>query len=158
MPGSGCQSVALMVLPAPAPTLLVVCPSCPFLSRVLRLRPNRRRLVRGFLWLPRRQGRRTCWRRARFSLRQPYDQSESPPPARQADVELVVLTVFDDIANALARGQRVELRGFSVFTARRRGALVGRNPGTGETVPFLHGQPELHGGLDRGRIARQGGP
>jgi integration host factor subunit beta len=97
--------------------------------------------------------------------RQPYGPERVTPPARQADVELVVLTVFYDIANALARGQRVELRGFGVFTARRRGALVGRNPGTGDTVPvdakavpFLHGQPELHRGLNRGRIARQGGP
>ena len=37
------------------------------------------------------------------------DLAISNPHLRQADVELIVLTVFDDIASALARGQRVEL-------------------------------------------------
>ncbi len=54
---------------------------------------------------------------------------------RRADIELIVLTVFDQITRALARGQRVELRGFGAFTRRRRNARVGRNPGTGEEVP-----------------------
>jgi integration host factor subunit beta len=36
---------------------------------------------------------------------------------------------------ALARGQRVELRGFGAFTAKRRQARNGRNPRTGEVVP-----------------------
>ena len=53
----------------------------------------------------------------------------------KADVELIVLTVFDQISSALARGQRVELRGFGAFTVKRRNARVGRNPRTGEGVP-----------------------
>jgi integration host factor subunit beta len=64
------------------------------------------------------------------------DLATSNPRLCQADVELIVLTIFGDIASALARGQWVELRGFGVFTARRRGARLGRNPGTGETVPM----------------------
>ncbi len=51
------------------------------------------------------------------------------------DVELIVATVFDEITGALARGERVELRGFGAFTVKRRNARTGRNPRTGETVP-----------------------
>ena len=38
-------------------------------------------------------------------------------------------------ADALARGDRVELRGFGAFSVKRRGARTGRNPRTGEQVP-----------------------
>jgi integration host factor subunit beta len=93
------------------------------------------------------------------------DLAATNPPLRQADVELIVQAVFGDITDALVRGQRVELRGFGVFTARRHGARVGCNPGTGETVPvdakavpFFKAGRELHGRLNGGRIARQGRP
>src|SRR5215472_13086602 len=59
----------------------------------------------------------------------------SNPHLRQTDVELIVLTVFDEITSALARGQRVELRGFGTFEVKRRAARVARNPRTGEEVP-----------------------
>jgi integration host factor subunit beta len=58
----------------------------------------------------------------------------SNPHLRQEDVELVV-TIFDQIAGALARGDRVELRGFGAFTAKWRRARTGRNPRSGEEVP-----------------------
>ena len=51
------------------------------------------------------------------------------------DVELIVATIFDQISEALARGERVELRGFGAFTVKRRDARTGRNPRTGEAVP-----------------------
>ena len=51
------------------------------------------------------------------------------------DVELIVATIFDEITAALARGSRVELRGFGAFTVKRRDARTGRNPRTGEAVP-----------------------
>ena len=51
------------------------------------------------------------------------------------DVELIVATIFDEITAALARGARVELRGFGAFTVKRRDARTGRNPRTGEAVP-----------------------
>ena len=51
------------------------------------------------------------------------------------DVELIVATVFEEITGALARSERVELRGFGAFTVKRRGARTGRNPRTGEAVP-----------------------
>src|ERR1700687_149673 len=59
----------------------------------------------------------------------------SNPHLRGADVELIVATVFDEITDALARGERVELRGFGAFTVKRRNASTGRTRGTGEAVP-----------------------
>jgi integration host factor subunit beta len=59
----------------------------------------------------------------------------SNPHLRAADVELIVATIFDQISGALARGERVELRGFGAFTVKRRNARTGRNPRTGEAVP-----------------------
>jgi integration host factor subunit beta len=56
------------------------------------------------------------------------------PYLRQSDAELIVLAVFDHIVNALAHGQRVELRGFGSFTMRQRKARTGHNPRTGEAV------------------------
>ena len=50
------------------------------------------------------------------------------------DFERVVNTVFDEISAALARGDRVELRGFGAFSVRARGERVGRNPRTGEKI------------------------
>jgi integration host factor subunit beta len=58
----------------------------------------------------------------------------SNPHLRQEDAELIVATIFDQITAALARGERVELRGFGAFTMRRRNARIGRNPRTQETV------------------------
>ena len=43
-------------------------------------------------------------------------------------------TILDEIALALARGDRVELRGFGAFSVKRREARTGRNPRTGEQV------------------------
>ena len=56
------------------------------------------------------------------------------PHLRGGDVETAVATIFNEIASALARGDRVELRGFGVFTVRRREAYVGRDPRTVELV------------------------
>jgi len=50
----------------------------------------------------------------------------------QRDVENIVNA--DTIADALARGDRVELRGFGAFSVKRRDARTARNPRTGETV------------------------
>ena len=56
------------------------------------------------------------------------------PHLYHRDVERLVATVFDEIAFALARGDRVELRGFGAFSVKRRSARTGRNPRTGEAV------------------------
>jgi integration host factor subunit beta len=60
--------------------------------------------------------------------------AERNPHLYQRDVERIVSTVFDEIAGALARGDRVELRGFGAFSVKLRDARIGRNPRTGETV------------------------
>ena len=60
--------------------------------------------------------------------------AEANPHLFQRDVERIVSTIFDEISNALARGDRVELRGFGAFSVKRRDARVGRNPRTGDSV------------------------
>jgi integration host factor subunit beta len=60
--------------------------------------------------------------------------AELNPHLYQRDVERIVSTIFDEIAGALSRGDRVELRGFGAFSVKRRGARTGRNPCTGAAV------------------------
>ncbi len=50
------------------------------------------------------------------------------------EAEVVVNTIFSAIGDALARKDRVELRGFGSFYTKQRNARVGRNPKTGDTV------------------------
>lgn len=49
--------------------------------------------------------------------------------------EQVVNLVFEQMAEALKRGDRVEIRGFGSFTSRPYQAYTGRNPRTGKTIP-----------------------
>lgn len=60
--------------------------------------------------------------------------SEENPHLFQRDVEKIVNTIFDEIVEAMARGDRVELRGFGAFSVKKRDARVGRNPRTGTSV------------------------
>ena len=60
--------------------------------------------------------------------------AEKYPHLYQRDVEKIVNSIFDEITDALVRGDRVELRGFGAFAAKTREARIGRNPRTGETV------------------------
>ena len=50
------------------------------------------------------------------------------------DIERIVNVVFNEIVEALARGDRVELRDFGAFTVRHRASRTGRNPRTGAAV------------------------
>ena len=59
---------------------------------------------------------------------------ELNPHLYQRDVERIVSTIFDEISAALARGDRVELRGFGAFSVKQRNARLGRNPRTGDAV------------------------
>lgn len=86
------------------------------------------------------------------------DLASANPHLMNRDIELIVSTVFDEITAALARGERVELRGFGAFTIKQREARTGRNPRTGEAVavdqkvvPFFKAGKEL-----RERINRRG--
>ena len=60
--------------------------------------------------------------------------AEHNPHLYQRDVERIVSTIFDEIASALSRGDRVELRGFGAFSIKHRGSRIGRNPRTGDPV------------------------
>ncbi len=50
------------------------------------------------------------------------------------DVELAVKTMIEQMSNALASGERIEIRGFGSFSLHYRAPRIGRNPKTGESV------------------------
>ena len=56
------------------------------------------------------------------------------PHLYERDIEKIVNVILEQITGALRQGDRVELRGFGAFTARRREARNGRNPRTGAAV------------------------
>jgi integration host factor subunit beta len=56
------------------------------------------------------------------------------PSLKLRDVEHLVDTIFNAMADQLAAGGRVELRGFAAFSTRPRSGHTGRNPRTGEAV------------------------
>ncbi|SDW74142.1 integration host factor subunit beta [Ruegeria halocynthiae] len=60
--------------------------------------------------------------------------ADENPHLYQRDVERIVNTVFEEVTDAMSRGDRVELRGFGAFSVKKRDARVGRNPRTGDTV------------------------
>ncbi|WP_339109844.1 integration host factor subunit beta [Thioclava sp. GXIMD4216] len=60
--------------------------------------------------------------------------AEDNPHLFQRDVERIVNTIFEEIIEAMARGDRVELRGFGAFSVKKRDARTGRNPRTGDSV------------------------
>ncbi len=66
------------------------------------------------------------------------------------DSETTVNAMFDAMAKVLARGDRIELRGFGSFGVKQRRARQGRNPKTGalvaveaKRVPFFRAGKEL---------------
>jgi integration host factor subunit beta len=75
--------------------------------------------------------------------------AQANPHLLMRDIERIVATIFDEIGAALARGDRVELRGFGVFSARQRNARLGRNPKTGEQIEVRsRSAPRFTGGKD----------
>lgn len=83
--------------------------------------------------------------------------AQANPHLYQRHVELIVNTVLDEITAALARGDRVELRGFGAFSVKDRPARTGRNPRTGakvevdqKFVPFFKTGKELRERLNGG--------
>jgi integration host factor subunit beta len=52
----------------------------------------------------------------------------------QRDTEFAVKTILDAMSDALARGHRIEIRGFGSFSINRRPPRLGRNPRNGEQV------------------------
>ena len=87
------------------------------------------------------------------------------PHLYERDIEKVVNAILEQIIAALARGDRVELRGFGAFSARRREARNGRNPRTGAAVsisakalPFFRTGKELRKRLNRSENDMPEGP
>ncbi len=81
------------------------------------------------------------------------------PNLYHRDIERAVNRIFAEITQALARGERVEIRGFGAFTVKQRDARTGRNPRTGDpvdvdakVVPFFRAGKEL-----RDRLNGEGG-
>ena len=77
------------------------------------------------------------------------------PLISKKESELIITSVFDDIASALVSGDRVEIRGFGSFSVKDRGARLARNPKTGEQVdigskkvPFFKTGKELKERVD----------
>ncbi|MET0652650.1 MAG: integration host factor subunit beta [Hyphomicrobiaceae bacterium] len=73
------------------------------------------------------------------------------------DIERIVNVVFNEVVEALSRGDRVELRGFGAFTVTHRAPRVGRNPRTGASVsveekfvPFFKTGKDLRERLNKG--------
>ena len=82
--------------------------------------------------------------------------AQDNPHLYRRDVETIVSTVLGEIEAALARGDRVELRGFGAFTVKERKARIGRNPRSGEAVavpdkrlPFFKPGKRLRERVDR---------
>jgi integration host factor subunit beta len=76
------------------------------------------------------------------------------------DVEKIVNAILDEIVKALARGDRVELRGFGAFSVKHRDARLGRNPRTGahvsvdeKAVPFFKTGKEMRERLNDGYLS-----
>lgn len=80
------------------------------------------------------------------------------PHLYQRDVENIVNAILNEITQALAQGNRVELRGFGAFSVKSRKPRIGRNPRTGESVqvaaksvPFFKTGKELRERLNANR-------
>ena len=84
------------------------------------------------------------------------------PDLTQREIEGVVTALFDNITDQLAKGGRVELRGFGAFSTRQRDARVGRNPRTGEPVdvdakrvPYFKPGKEMRERLNLGEVTSE---
>ena len=87
--------------------------------------------------------------------------SERNPHLYLRDVENIVNAILDEVTEALARGDRVELRGFGAFSVKQREARLGRNPRTGDHVevsekfvPFFKTGKELRERLNEDEAAK----
>lgn len=82
--------------------------------------------------------------------------ADKNPHLYHRDVEGVVNAILDEITQALAKGNRVELRGFGAFSVKNRPARKARNPKTGtqvevdeKWVPFFKTGKELRERLNK---------
>jgi integration host factor subunit beta len=89
--------------------------------------------------------------------------AQQNPFLYKTDIERIVNAILNEIVLAMARGKRVELRGFGVFSARIWPARLGRNPRTGAVVnvsetihPAFKTAKELQRRLNTGETAEAG--
>ncbi len=82
--------------------------------------------------------------------------SDKLPYLAKKDVQTIVNTIFQNMSDALSRGEGIEIRGFGSFRVKIRRAKDGRNPKTGETVrvpkkriPFFKVGKELRERVNR---------
>ena len=62
------------------------------------------------------------------------DLSKNYPNFLKKDLEKFINIILTEIKNTLKKGERVELRGFGVFSTKIQKARISRNPKTGEKV------------------------
>jgi integration host factor subunit beta len=86
--------------------------------------------------------------------------SSQNPHLYERDIEKVVNEIFDEMVEALRRGDRVELRGFGAFSVKLRGPRQGCNPRTGAAVavakralPFFKTGKEMRARLNRETVS-----
>ena len=60
--------------------------------------------------------------------------SKNDPNFSKKDLEKFSKIILNEIKNSLKRGERVELRGFGMFSSKIQKARISRNPKTGEKV------------------------
>ena len=72
------------------------------------------------------------------------------PHLSRRDSEVIINAIFDSMVDALAQGDRIEIRGFGSFVVKHRRARQGRNPKSGvlvsvaaKRVPFFKVGKEL---------------
>jgi len=83
------------------------------------------------------------------------------PHLYRAEVEKLVNAIFDEITAAMARGDRIELRGFGTFSVKVRDAHIGHNPKTRTAVsvprkaaPAFRMGKEMKEQLNREQLSR----
>jgi integration host factor subunit beta len=88
--------------------------------------------------------------------------SAQNPHLFRIDIEKIVDAILDRIEAAMTRGDRVEVRGFGVFTVRHRSARTGRNPKTGvdiavnqKSLPYFKSGKEMHLRLNKPQLAQE---
>ncbi len=74
----------------------------------------------------------------------------------QKDIALVVQTILDSLIEAMKKNERIEIRGFGIFTIRERKPRIGRNPKSGarvelgdRKVPFFKTSKDLRVKVDK---------
>ncbi|OGQ55520.1 MAG: integration host factor subunit beta [Deltaproteobacteria bacterium RIFCSPLOWO2_02_FULL_53_8] len=75
------------------------------------------------------------------------------------DIEVIVDTLFQSMADNLAKGGKVEIRGFGSFKIKERDGRRGRNPKSGESiyvqpkrVPFFKAGKEIRERINPGSV------